>query len=109
MENQRHRFKSCGRLTDIITDKRLSSTSSSHQLVTKGNTTVAESHSKRRSSFFRRARDMGLEISGTVAPAVDVILLTFIFVWKERQKRTKVGGSLTYDDPIPLSPLPVDE
>ena len=52
---------------------------------------------------------MGLEISGVVALAVDVILLTFIFVWKERQKRTKAGASLTYNDPIPLSPLPLDE
>ena len=29
---------------------------------------------------------MGLEISGVVFLAVDVILLTFILVWKERQK-----------------------
>jgi hypothetical protein len=37
---------------------------------------------------------MGLEISGTVALAADVILLTFIFVWKERQKGGKPGAGM---------------
>ena len=109
MENQRHRLKSCGRLTDKSPnlDKPLNSTACSHQLVTKDSRTVAESHSKRRSSLFRRARDMGLEISGTVALAVDVILLTFIFVWKERRKGDRVGIGF-YNEEVPLSPLPVD-
>jgi len=78
-------------------------------LVTTKNKTVAESHSKRRSSFFRKARDMGLEISGVVSLAVDVILLTFIFAWKERQKRTKIGGTLNCEEVVPLSPLPGEE
>ena len=47
--------------------------------------TVAESHSRRRSSIFRKPRDMSFEISEVVSHAVDVILLTFILVWRERQ------------------------
>ena len=57
------------------------------QLVNKDtNETVAESHSHRRSSIFRKPRDMSLEISQAVSDAVDVVLLTFILVWKERQR-----------------------
>jgi hypothetical protein len=98
VENQGHGFKSRGKLTDRIsrlsTNKQLNFTSCFHQLVGKGNRIAAESHSKRRNSLFRKARDMGLEISGTVALAADVILLTFIFVWKERQKGGKPGAGM---------------
>jgi hypothetical protein len=49
---------------------------------------------------------MGLEISGVVALAVDVILLTFIFVWKERQKRAKPGAGVdSWEVSVPLPPL----
>lgn len=49
---------------------------------------------------------MGLEISGAVALATDVILLTFIFVWKERQKKAKHGGGYSCDVmAVPLSSL----
>jgi len=51
---------------------------------------------------------MGLEVSGVVALAVDVILLTFIFVWKERQKAIRPLLSLSSDKQESLSPLPVD-
>ena len=64
----------------------LSSVDYSHQLVGKDTkATVAQSHSRRRSSFFRKSRDMSLEVSEVVSHAVDIILLTFILVWKERQ------------------------
>ena len=67
------------------------------------NATVAESQSRKRSSLFRKARDMSLEISEVVSLAMDVVLLTFVLVWSERQtERSKsmilvgMGGS----DPI---------
>jgi len=65
-------------------------------LVTDDNSaTVAQSHSRRRSGFFRKPRDMSLEVSEVVDHAVDVILLTFILVWRERQnERTKPGLSV---------------
>jgi len=68
------------------------------QLVNKDtNETVAESHSQRRSSIFRKPRDMSLEISQTVSHAVDIVLLTFVLVWKERQsERSKSLGG--FDD-----------
>jgi len=57
------------------------------------NETVAQSHSRIRSSIFKKPRDMGLEISQVVSDAVDLVLLTFILVWKERQsERTKVSS-----------------
>jgi len=60
-----------------------------------GSATVAQSHSRRRSSLFRKSRDMSLEVSEVVDHAVDVILLTFILVWRERQnERTKPGLAL---------------
>ena len=68
--------------------------SRSPQLVNKDTKeTVAESHSHRRSSIFRKPRDMSLEISEVVSHAVDMVLLTFILVWSERQseKRRAVG------------------
>ena len=51
---------------------------------------------------------MGLEVSGVVAPAADVILLTFILVWKERRKVARPLLSLASDKRESLSPLPVD-
>ena len=82
----------------------------SYQLVTTGNTAVAESHSKRQKSFFRKARDMSLEISKVVALSVDVILLTFLFVWKERKKGDRHGVAIGVSFPdVPLSPLSVGE
>jgi hypothetical protein len=80
------------------------------QLVNKAtNRTVAESHSRIRSSFFRKPRDMSLEISETISPAIDVLLLTFILVWMERQReRTKRYWSAAYDV-ANLPPLPVED
>jgi hypothetical protein len=54
---------------------------------------------------------MSLEISGDIALAVDVILLTFVFVWKERQKKAKpgTGVELQWVLGTTLSPLPRDE
>ena len=52
---------------------------------------------------------MSLEISEVVALAVDVILLTFILVWRERQNeklRLIEGFNATL---IPLLPLPADD
>lgn len=46
------------------------------------NATVAESQSRKQSSFFR---SMSLEISETMSLAVDIILLTFVLAWSERQ------------------------
>ena len=94
-------------------DKLLSPISDPPQLVNnETNATVAESHSRRRGSIFRKTRDMGLEISGTVSLAVDVVLLTFILVWGERQNdrseskyMMSVWGSATFA--MPLTPLPV--
>ena len=78
------------------------------QLVNKATgETVAQSHSRIRSSFFRKPRDMSLEISGAVSHAVDVVLLTFILVWRERQSE-KTAGNRAYHDPAakgPLTPL----
>lgn len=57
------------------------------QLVDKGaKNTVAQSHSRIQSSFFRKPRDMSLEISEPIAHAVDVVLLTFFLSWRERQR-----------------------
>ena len=72
---------------------------------------VAQSHSRIRSSFFRKPRDMSLEISDAVSHAVDVVLLTFILVWRERQSE-KLEGMHTFHDLAakdPLSPLPVGD
>jgi hypothetical protein len=46
---------------------------------------------------------MGLEISGSVALAADVILLTFIFVWKERQKGGKPAGMNPWKVSVPVT------
>jgi len=64
--------------------------SRSPQLVNKETEeTVAESHSHRRSSIFRKPREMSLEISEVVSYAVDMVLLTFVLVWSERQNERK--------------------
>ena len=66
--------------------KKLNSISRSLQLVNKDtNVTVAQSHSRIRRSIFRKPRDMNLEISQAVSNEVDLVLLTFILVWRERQ------------------------
>lgn len=54
---------------------------------------------------------MRLEISEGVSHAMDVVLLTFILVWKERQNG-KIEGMHTFHDLAvndPLSPLPVGD
>jgi len=105
MEIQRHWFESCGTSTG--------SRPSHHnaqlhpQLVNKDtNATVAESHSRIRSSFFRKPRDMSLEISEVVSHAVDIILLTFILVWKERQseRSKRVDMINTHANMVLVSP-----
>lgn len=52
---------------------------------------------------------MSLEISAPLSPAVDIVLLTFILVWWERQteKTRDIGG--TYPDMVCLSPFPVGD
>ena len=79
MEIQRSGFEGRGTVTG--------SCSSQHnvqchpQLVNKDTkATVAQSHSRIRSSFFRKPRDMSIEISEVVSHAMDVILLTLILV-----------------------------
>ena len=73
--------------------------------------TVAQSHSRIRSGFFRKPRDMNLEISEPIVHAVDVVLLTFILVWHERQseraKQTNTFFGIA-QDAGPLPPLPVE-
>lgn len=114
MEVQGHRVKNGGRSICgcLISTKY----SNSRQLVNKDtNAKVAESQSRKRSSLFRKARDMSLEISDAVSLAVDVILLTFVLVWSERQNErsksmtlVRVGGGDAITG-IPLAPLPVDD
>lgn len=73
---------------------------------------VAQSHSRIRSSFFRKPRDMSLEISDGISHAVDVVLLTFILVWRERQSEKSAGSMHTFHDLAakdPLSLLPVGD
>ncbi|KAF9791198.1 hypothetical protein BJ322DRAFT_1040364 [Thelephora terrestris] len=73
--------------------------------------TVAQSHSRIRSSFFRKPRDMSLEISEAISHAVDVVLLTFILVWRERQTG-KLEGMHTYHDLAvkdTMTPLPIGD
>ena len=106
IEDVEYRWKTKGMGSKVVVSQmttfsdlggELNSTPYSHQLTTKSNTTVVKSHSKRRSGLFRKPRNMGLEISGAVALAVDVILLTFIFVWEERKKVTKLGAGFLPD------------
>jgi hypothetical protein len=77
------------------------------QLVNKDtNATVAESHSRRRSSIFRKPRSMGLEISEVVSHAVDVVVLTFILVWRERQNERSKSVDLLWSQTNPFQPVP---
>ena len=94
IDDNEYRWKSRGmgskvvvrQLTVTYPNITLSSVPHFHQLVAKStNAIVAQSHNRRRSSFFRKPRDMSLEISEVVSHAVDIILLTFILVWRERQ------------------------
>jgi len=75
------------------------------------NKTAAESHSRIRGNFFRKPRDMSLETSATISHAIDVVLLTFILVWMERQnERSKTFNMIQANvTAIPLSPLPVED
>ena len=52
---------------------------------------------------------MSLEISEVVALAVDVILLTFILVWRERQNEKLRSIEGLDANIVPLSPLPADD
>ena len=79
------------------------------QLVSKGtNQIVAQSHSRVRSSFFRKPRDMSLEISAPVSPAMDIVLLTFIFVWRERRSEKAKNFCDMYPC-LGFSPLSVED
>lgn len=80
------------------------------QLVNKdSNNEVARSHSKIRSSFFRKPRDMSLDISETISHAVDTVFLTFVLVWRERKnERTKESIHGVHTVP-PLSLLPGED
>ena len=90
-------------------DKPLSRISDPQLVNNETNATVAESHSRRRGSIFRKTRDMGLEISGAVSLAADVVLLTFILVWSVRQSERMEGGESLWSSTVPLSPLPADD
>jgi hypothetical protein len=81
----------------IHLSQKLDSISYSPQLVNKDtNATIALSHSRIRNSIFRKPRDMGLEISEVVSHAVDIVLLTFILVWRERQTAKLKSVDMTY-------------
>jgi len=67
--------------------------------------TVAQSHSRIRGNLFKKPRNMSLEISEAISHAVDVVLLTFILVRKERESQRSPGteiGNYTQIDPISL-------
>jgi len=87
-------------------NKQLSSISNSPQLINKDtNATVAQSHSRIRGNIFKKPRDMSPEISEAISHAVDVVLLTFILVRKERESQRSPGteiGNYTQIDPISL-------
>jgi hypothetical protein len=54
---------------------------------------------------------MSLEISEAISHAVDVVLLTFILVWRERQNE-KLEGMHTYHDLAvkdSMTPLPIGD
>jgi len=48
---------------------------------------------------------MALDIAEVVAYAADIILLTFVLVWRERQKEREKPGFMD----IGLPPLPGDD
>lgn len=51
---------------------------------------------------------MSLEISEIVAPAVDVILLTFILVWRERQREKAMAPTLPNESEVAAGILAMD-
>lgn len=111
MEIQRHRLKNRGMFYISPLKKRGELKRCIHdQLVNKDtNEIVARSHARVRNSFFRKPRNMSLEISSKILPAMDIVLLTFILVWWERQtERLKEPLSELCPNVIPLLPLPVD-
>lgn len=72
--------------------------------------TAAQSHSRIRSSIFKKPRDMSLEISQALSHAVDVVLLTFILVWTERHnERAKNSVELGYNFANPAAMLPLED
>jgi len=91
----------------VLTITRLKKTSTPLQLVNKGtDKTVAEPHSRKRSSIFRKPRDMSFEISESISHAVDVVLLTFILVWKEREReRSKTAPGFGME--VPYGPITI--
>ena len=113
MELKRHRLKGRGTSTIffmITYHKKLNPFSCTPQLVKKDtNETVAQSHSRIRSSIFKfkKPRDMSLEISPVIAGAADIVLLTFILVWRERQnERVETIRDFGWSSNlVPLSPL----
>jgi hypothetical protein len=77
------------------------------QLVDKRtNEIAAQSHSRIRNGFFKKPRDLSLEISGPISHAVDIVLLTFILVWRERQTERNKDLGESYPDMINLLPFP---
>ena len=52
---------------------------------------------------------MSLEISAPISSAVDIVLLTFILVWRERGTEKTKGFGAMYPDLIGLSPLPAED
>jgi hypothetical protein len=86
VEIKRHGLEGCGTSKSSTHPKNSIPPTCSPQLVNKDTkATVAQSRSRIRSSMFKKPRDMGLEISEVVSHAADVLLLTFILVWKKRQ------------------------
>ena len=45
--------------------------------------------------MFRKPRDMSLEISETICHAADAVLLTFLLVWRERQRERPVHSGIS--------------
>ena len=120
IDDAEYRWKSKGMGSKVVVRRRsscsptltkLNSISRASQLVDKAtNATVAQSHSRIRSSIFKKPRDMSLEISQTASHAVDVVLLTFILVWMERKnERAKNSVSLGQDFIDPPPPPPLDD
>ena len=80
------------------------------QLVNKDtNATAAQSHSRVRSSIFRKPRDMSLEISQALSHAVDIVLLTFFLVWMVRQNERSKVAEMVFSTSQPLPLLPLDD
>ena len=107
IDNVEYRWKSKGTGSKIVVRRHRQVPRSVHlttrfQLVNQGsNETVAQSHSRIRSSFFRKPRDMSLEISETISHAADTVLLTFILVWRERQNERSKNTNLLLGHSVP--------